>query len=94
MEEAMRVAIQHGTPVCWGIEARFKKAPISNLPSGWQSVKRRLRAGKPAMAYVRVNDEVQAWVLGPDDKDHKLIKLAILQGVNTKKSSVCEWWPA
>ena len=52
-------------PVCWGCDRRWLEWPIANLPEGATRVKRRVRVGRVASAFVKVGGEVTEYYLAP-----------------------------
>lgn len=74
-----------GIRACLGVDSRWFSWPISNLPPGSVVVRRRLRAGQVAIAFVKTERAgVQRWALVPDEKDNA-VKLGWLLGVNTRQ---------
>lgn len=81
------MAVQIGTPVCWGADPRWSTLPIVNLPPDVIKVRRRIRNTNFAKAFVKTSTEVQHWVLLPVGtvKDCTELKLGIRQGMNVRK---------
>lgn len=73
---------QLGTPICWDAQAKWLDLPISNLPADALKVRRRIRAGMPAVAYVRTRDRTAAWMLYPDGEN--AVRLGHVMGANSR----------
>lgn len=73
-----------GIPLCWDADPRWGQLPISNLPAGVRSVRRRIRQGSPARAYVQTESGLQVCLLAPDGPEHecRALKLVAFQGAN------------
>ena len=54
-------------PVKYGCDKKFLDAPITNLPAGAKTVRRRIRADEMAQVYVKTDDgAVTRYFAGPD----------------------------
>lgn len=68
-----------GMLIAYGVMPEYAYRPINNLPPDTVSVRRRLRANKPAIAFVKTKTSVERWAMAPDGD---CMKLQILLGVN------------
>lgn len=80
----MATCIRKGMAFVYGVkEAR----PIVNIPEG-AKVRLRLRNDSLAVAFVKLKDRIDRWILQPADgepwQNPATWKLGILQGVNVK----------
>ena len=70
-------------PSRYGCDLRFKDAPITNLPSGTVSVRKRIRAHEMAQVFVKTADgSVTRYYAGPDGPG--ALRLLWPMGVNKR----------
>jgi hypothetical protein len=76
--------IKLGMRICWGSDPRWATLPISNLPLDCIKVRRRIRLGDVARAYVKTATSVQHWCLAPvgDYETCAALRLDYFQGEN------------
>ena len=71
----------------YGCDLRFKDAPITNLPSGTVSVRKRIRAHEMAQVFVKTADgAVTRYYAGPDGPG--ALRLLWPMGVNKRGATV------
>lgn len=72
----------------YGCGLRFKSAPITNLPAGTVSVRKRIRAHEMAQVFVKTADGVVTrYFAGPDGPG--ALRLLWPMGVNKREARVC-----
>lgn len=69
----------------YGCDLRFKSAPITNLPAGTVSVRKRIRAHEMAQVFVKTSDgAVTRYYAGPDGPG--ALRLLWPMGVNKREA--------
>lgn len=72
----------YGEYFCFGVDERWLKLPISNLPENTVKVRLRFRNDQFAKAYIKTTTDIQQWFIVPSCVD---LTLKNCTAVNSRK---------
>lgn len=58
----MPLSVTHGIAIIWGVRPQ---KPIANIPADARRVKVKMRPTKEVRAFLKFDDRVEEWVIGP-----------------------------